>query len=137
MEGTQKKRLATLVGCNYAGTPHELRGCINDVRAMRHALVARFGFAPADVTALTDDNAHAGVLPTGANVMRALAGMVARAAPGDVLFFHYSGHGTLVPPVVPDHPHDEAIVPCDFNLITGRSCTIINNHPRTYVVLHT
>lgn len=124
MEGnktTQKKRLATLVGCNYAGTPHELRGCINDVLAMRDLLVARFGFAPADITLLTDDNA--GVLrPTGANIKRALGDMVARAAPGDVLFFHYSGHGTLVPPVMPQHRghrrNDEAIVPCDFNLIT-------------------
>ncbi|KAJ1274026.1 hypothetical protein BS78_05G031900 [Paspalum vaginatum] len=115
------KRLATLVGCNYAGTPHELRGCINDVLAMRDTLVGRFGFAPRDVAVLTDDERGAAVpAPTGANIKRALADMVARAAPGDVLFFHYSGHGTLVPP-----PHgrrgreqDEAIVPCDFNLIT-------------------
>ncbi|XP_062182723.1 metacaspase-9-like [Phragmites australis] len=120
MEG-KKKKLATLVGCNYAGTPHELRGCINDVLAMRHVLLARLGFAPADVTVLTDDDDRgaAAVLPTGANIRRALADMVARAAPGDVLFFHYSGHGTLVPPVTPRHRgRDEAIVPCDFNLIT-------------------
>ncbi|GJN28389.1 hypothetical protein PR202_gb16502 [Eleusine coracana subsp. coracana] len=118
------KRLATLVGCNYAGTPHELRGCINDVHAMRDLLVARFGFAPAEITVLTDDAAPGAgnnkVLPTGANIKRALSDMVARA--GDVLFFHYSGHGTLVPPVMPDHRgrhrDDEAIVPCDFNLIT-------------------
>ncbi|TVT99582.1 hypothetical protein EJB05_55010, partial [Eragrostis curvula] len=127
MEGkttTTTKRLATLVGCNYAGTPHELRGCINDVLAMRDLLVSRFGFAPGDVAVLTDDDARGGgagvQLPTGANIKRALADMVARAAPGDVLFFHYSGHGTLVPPVVPEHRgrKDEAIVPCDFNLIT-------------------
>jgi len=120
MEGLPKQMLATLVGCNYAGTPHELRGCINDVLAMRDTLVARFGFAPGDTAVLTDDDRSAAVLPTGANIKRALADMVARAAPGDVLFFHYSGHGTLVP-----HRHghdarqlDEAIVPCDFNLTT-------------------
>ena len=119
MEGLPKQMLATLVGCNYAGTPHELRGCINDVLAMRDTLVARFGFAPGDIAVLTDDDRSAAVLPTGANIKRALADMVARAAPGDVLFFHYSGHGTLVP-----HRRghgarqDEAIVPCDFNLIT-------------------
>ncbi|KAG2622849.1 hypothetical protein PVAP13_3KG009700 [Panicum virgatum] len=119
MEG-KKQLLATLVGCNYAGTPHELRGCINDVLAMRDTLVARFGFAPGDIAVLTDDDrSAAAVLPTGANIKRALADMVTRAAPGDVLFFHYSGHGTLVP-----HRRghgarqDEAIVPCDFNLIT-------------------
>ncbi|OEL26841.1 Metacaspase-9 [Dichanthelium oligosanthes] len=127
MEGKQKQMLATLVGCNYAGTPNELRGCINDVLAMRDTLVARFGFASRDITVLTDDHddGSGGVLPTGANIKRALADMVARAAPGDLLFFHYSGHGTLVPHRR-GHGHDggrrdEAIVPCDFNLITGSS----------------
>ncbi|XP_051185965.1 metacaspase-9 [Lolium perenne] len=125
MEGklaSKKKMLATLVGCNYAGTRNELRGCINDVETARDTLVARFGFAPADVAVLTDGRG-AKVLPTGANIKRALADMIARAAPGDVLFFHYSGHGTLVPP---RHGHghggddkeEEAIVPCDFNLVT-------------------
>ncbi|KAG8089162.1 hypothetical protein GUJ93_ZPchr0011g28697 [Zizania palustris] len=119
MEGG-KKKLATLVGCNYAGTPNELQGCINDVVALRDILVGRFGFAAGDVTVLTDERGSA-VLPTGANIKRALAGMVDRAAAGDVLLFHYSGHGTLIPPVMPHHGHgerDEAIVPCDFNLIT-------------------
>ncbi|CAD6339637.1 unnamed protein product [Miscanthus lutarioriparius] len=122
--GAKKKMLATLVGCNYAGTEYELQGCINDVHAMRAVLLDRFGFAPGDVTVLTDDDRGGGVLPTGAGVRRALSDMVARAAPGDVLFFHFSGHGTLVPPVSgrPRRGHggrdDEAIVPCDFNLIT-------------------
>ncbi|CAN6335472.1 unnamed protein product [Urochloa humidicola] len=122
MEGNKKQMLATLVSCNYGGTAHELRGCINDVLAMRDTLVARFGFAPADITVLTDDDTRGGagaLIPTGANIKRALSDMVSRAAPGDVLFFHYSGHGTLVPR---RHGHggeyDEAIVPCDFNLIT-------------------
>ncbi|CAN6330416.1 unnamed protein product [Urochloa humidicola] len=75
MEG-KKQMLATLVGCNYAGTPHELRGCINDVLAMRDTLVARFGFAPGDITVLTDDDTNGGVLiPTGANIKRALCDM--------------------------------------------------------------
>ncbi|CAN6339491.1 unnamed protein product [Urochloa humidicola] len=113
--------LATLVGCNYAGTPHELRGCINDVLAMRDTLVARFGFAPGDITVLTDDDTHGGasvLVPTGANIKRALSDMLSRAAPGDVLFFHYSGHGTLIPRRHGHGQFDEAIVPCDFNLIT-------------------
>ncbi|RRT40963.1 hypothetical protein B296_00011900 [Ensete ventricosum] len=119
-----KKRLATLVGCNYAHTRHELNGCINDVHAMRDVLVSRFSFAPDDVVLLTDAPGSA-VLPTGANIRGALAAMIDRAEPGDVLFFHYSGHGTLIPPVRPHHgwhKPDEAIVPCDFNLITGKLC---------------
>uniref|UniRef100_A0A5B7BDR5 Putative latex-abundant family protein n=1 Tax=Davidia involucrata TaxID=16924 RepID=A0A5B7BDR5_DAVIN len=59
-------------------------------------------------------------MPTGANIKSALSRMVDQAEPGDVLFFHYSGHGTRIPSVRPIHPfrQDEAIVPCDFNLIT-------------------
>ncbi|KAM0851980.1 hypothetical protein ACQ4PT_052052 [Festuca glaucescens] len=115
MEGklaSKKKMLATLVGCNYAGTRNELRGCINDVEAARGTLVARFGFSPVDVAVLTDGRG-AKVLPTGANINRALADMIARAAPGDVLFFHYSGHGHGG-----DDREEGAIVPCDFNLVT-------------------
>ena len=129
MEAGKKKMLATLVGCNYAGTPYELQGCINDVHAMRAILLDRFGFAPGDVTVLTDDyESGAGVLPTGANVKLTLAEMVGRAAPGDVLFFHFSGHGTLVPPVSGHGGRDgEVIVPCDFNLITG-PCLCTSKH---------
>jgi hypothetical protein len=121
LAGGKKKMLATLVGCNYAGTENELQGCINDVHAMRAVLLDRFGFAPGDVT----------VLPTGAAVKRALSDMVARAAPGDVLFFHFSGHGKVVDQPVSGHAagarHDEAIVPCDFNLITG-PCLCTSKH---------
>ncbi|KAG6533777.1 hypothetical protein ZIOFF_007652 [Zingiber officinale] len=117
----QQKRLAVLVGCNYEHTRFQLSGCINDARSMRHLLLSRFAFSPDDVLLLTDDavadSPH--LFPTGANIRSALAAMVDRAAPGDVLFFHYSGHGTLVDPVWPLHHRDEAIVPCDFNLITG------------------
>ncbi|KAK6944546.1 hypothetical protein RJ641_025648 [Dillenia turbinata] len=59
-------------------------------------------------------------MPTGANIKQALKQMVDRAEAGDILFFHYSGHGTLIP-LKPTHPfrQHEAIVPCNFNLITG------------------
>lgn len=49
-----------------------------------------------------------------------LARLVSLTAPGDALFFHYSGHGTQVP-TDHDDPEvdglDEAIVPVDMNLI--------------------
>ncbi|GJN03533.1 hypothetical protein PR202_ga20988 [Eleusine coracana subsp. coracana] len=135
MEGqmTTQKRLATLVGCNYVGTEEPvLQGCINDALAMRDLLVTRFGFAPADVTVLTDDADDAAVRPTGVNIRRTLADMVARAAPGDVLFFHFSGHGTLIDPVKPYHQcgKGETIVPCDSNLITDVDFRkLVNNLP--------
>lgn len=121
MEG-KNKRLAVLVGCNYPNTPNELRGCINDVLAMKDTLVKRFGFDHANIQLLTDDPKNSSsTMPTGANIKQALSSMVDKAEAGDVLYFHYSGHGTRIPSKIHGHPfrHEEAIVPCDFNLITG------------------
>lgn len=115
-----KKRAAVLVGCNYPNTPHELHGCINDVLGMREALVKELGFEGRHIELLTDAPGSS-VMPTGANIKKAVDRMVDAAQSGDVLFFHYSGHGTTIPSSKPGHPfrQDEAIVPCDFNLITG------------------
>lgn len=59
------------------------------------------------------------IMPTGANIKKALSEMIGRAESGDVLFFHYSGHGTLIKPKN-SLKKEEAIVPCDFNLITSK-----------------
>ncbi|KAK4282032.1 hypothetical protein QN277_013458 [Acacia crassicarpa] len=135
MEGITRKRLAVLVGCNYPNTPHELRGCINDVLAMRDTLIKRFGFDPSNIELLTDQvDAPAGsTLPTGANIKQALARMIDQAQPGDVLYFHYSGHGTRIPSMKPGLPfgHEEAIVPCDSNLITDLDLRqLVNRVPK-------
>ena len=114
---------AVLVGCNYPGTKAELHGCINDVNRIHKSLIQRFGFAESDITILIDtDRQHR--QPTGANIKRSLHNLVSEARPGDVLFFHYSGHGVRLPAETgedDDTGYDECIVPCDMNLITGNS----------------
>ncbi|XP_022950256.1 metacaspase-9 [Cucurbita moschata] len=117
MEAT--KRMAVLVGCNYPNTKYELHGCINDVMAMRETLMNRFSFEESNIQVLTDEPGSL-LMPTGANIKRSLGRMVGKAKSGDVLFFHYSGHGTRVPSMKHGNlsRQDEAIVPCDFNLIT-------------------
>ncbi|KAL5789611.1 hypothetical protein ACOSQ2_004499 [Xanthoceras sorbifolium] len=113
--------MAVLVGCNYPNTKYELHGCINDVIAMREVLIKRFGFDPSRIELLTDAPAGSSlVVPTGANIKAALNRMVDGAEAGDVLFFHYSGHGAMIPSKKRGRPfrQDEAIVPTDFNLIT-------------------
>ncbi|KAL5856836.1 hypothetical protein ACOSQ3_004294 [Xanthoceras sorbifolium] len=116
-----KKRMAVLVGCNYPNTKYELHGCINDVIAMREVLIKQFGFDPSRIELLTDAPAGSSlVVPTGANIKAALNRMVDGAEAGDVMFFHYSGHGTRIPSKKRGRSfrQDEAIVPTDFNLIT-------------------
>ncbi|KAG8367754.1 hypothetical protein BUALT_Bualt16G0105700 [Buddleja alternifolia] len=130
------KKIALLVGCNYPGTQYELHGCHNDVLAMREVLVTRFGFDPARVELLMDKPGSQ-IMPTGANVKKALNDMVDRSEEGDVLFFHYSGHGTLIKSRN-SSKKEEAIVPCDFNLITSIDFRqLVNRVPKgaTFTIL--
>lgn len=86
---------ALLVGCNYPGTKVELHGCANDVKRMKNTLITRFGFDEEDILVLLDTD-RSGMQPTGANIRNCLAKMIAGIRPGDVMVFHYSGHGTQV-----------------------------------------
>eukprot|EP00253_Pinus_taeda_P012973 PITA_12973 len=116
---------AVLVGCNYPKTENELHGCVNDVMRMQNILIHRFGFAKENINLLIDtDESYA--KPTGENIIRALVKMIKQAKPGDVLFFHYSGHGTLVP-LQNSTGSDECIVPCDFNLLTDEDFRLMVN----------
>ncbi|KAJ7949027.1 Metacaspase [Quillaja saponaria] len=111
---------AVLIGCNYPGTNAELKGCINDVKRMYKCLLDRYGFSEEDITVLIDtDNSYR--QPTGKNIRSSLSKLIRSARPGDVLFVHYSGHGTRLPAETgedDDTGYDECIVPCDMNLIT-------------------
>lgn len=81
---------ALLVGINYPGTQHALKGCVNDVMAMSDILTKSYGFAAGDKRMLTDASA------TTANILERLKWLVSGAQPGDVLYFHFSGHGSQV-----------------------------------------
>ncbi|KAM1917168.1 hypothetical protein ACFX13_036803 [Malus domestica] len=113
-------RKAVLIGCNYAGTKAELKGCINDVKRMYSCLVDRYGFSEDDIQVLIDtDDSY--TQPTGKNIRRAITNLIRSADSGDVLFVHYSGHGTRLPAETGDDDdtgYDECIVPTDMNLIT-------------------
>ncbi|XP_074303271.1 metacaspase-9-like [Silene latifolia] len=126
---------AVLVGCNYHGTDSELFGCIYDVVSMKKVLISRFGFKEDNIELLTDEP-NSPIKPTGANIKSALKRMVEHAQEGDLLFFHFSGHGTLISSSSKPHEHDkkhEAIVPCDFNLITDVDFRKLVNeiHPKS------
>ncbi|KAG0606916.1 hypothetical protein M758_9G178800 [Ceratodon purpureus] len=112
---------ALLVGCNYPGTKVELHGCANDVKRMHATLTSRFGFDESDVLVLLDTD-QSGMQPTGQNIRSCLGKLIAGTEPGDILVFHYSGHGTQVPQEAggpaDETGAEEAIVPTDMNLLT-------------------
>ncbi len=102
---------ALSVGINYPDQPHYLRGCVNDSLTIDKMLREKFGFE--DVTLLLDNDA------TTQRIKEELVKLINGSKPGDVLFFHYSGHGTQIiddkdPDVEPDGL-DEVICPVDFN----------------------
>lgn len=124
---------AVLIGINYPGTKAELRGCVNDVWRMHKCLIERYGFSENDITVLIDTDSSY-TEPTGKNIRSALSDLVGSAEEGDVLFVHYSGHGTRLPAETgedDDTGYDECIVPSDMNLITDDDFKeFVNGVPR-------
>jgi hypothetical protein len=90
--GTQKRAL--IVGCNYRGTSHALKGCINDAKCLAYCLQTRFGFRPEDCVLMTDDSPDPRLWPTRENLLTGMQRLVAGTSAGDRLFFSFSGHGS-------------------------------------------
>lgn len=111
------RRRAVLIGINYKGTRAALRGCVNDANNMEQLLVQQ-GF-PQDschMVKLVDDSRDRNYLPTRANILRACQWLLQGVAKGDVLFFHYSGHGAQVPDRsgLEADGYNETILPMDY-----------------------
>ena len=117
------KNKALLVGINqYPNPSNELRGCVNDVLDMEHYIAETHKvYARENIKKLTDHKA------TKKEIITGLKWLLADAAPGDSLLFHYSGHGAQV---TTRNAHlekdrlDEIICPYDFD---GSDATTIRD----------
>jgi hypothetical protein len=80
----------------------------NDVEVMKHALM-NAGFAENNISTLKNENA------TKAGIMAAFKQLAEKAAAGDIVVLHYSGHGQQVSDIDGDEADglDEALVPYD------------------------
>lgn len=58
---------ALIVGCNYAGSPHQLAGCANDANSMRSLLCGVFNYQIQNVVMMVDSDAQT-TSPTGVNI---------------------------------------------------------------------
>ena len=125
------RRRALIVGINYTGTSSQLSGCVNDahdVYNVCHTLgygeiaVLHDGYWPGvTLPQGLPDAAHPQLnsvtRPTLANLKAGVAWLIADAAAGDLLFFHYSGHGgQLAARVAGTQPNDlnDTLVPLDY-----------------------
>lgn len=96
------RKLALLVGINqYPSGIRSLRGCLTDVELQWELLVHRFGFSPKDILVIGDRKLavtdYEPLQPTRQNILDAFEQhLIKNAKPGDVVVFHFSGHGSLV-----------------------------------------
>ena len=87
---SKPRKLALLVGINdYAYQP--LEGCLNDVELQRKLLIHRFGFNPKNIYTVLDKEAtREGILTAFEEYL------IKQAKPGDIVVYHYSGHGSRI-----------------------------------------
>ena len=106
---------ALLVGINYNNSQYELNGCINDVMLMKEKLIKR-GYKENNIILLTDYDVSSSILPTKETILNELTIILKSSKPGDLIFFHFSGHGSYVLDKNKDEIDgcDEMIVTCDF-----------------------
>jgi len=112
------RRRALIIGINYTGTRAALRGCVNDAKNMRNLLLRNnYPNDSSHIVMLTDERGTPGnYKPTRANIFKAMQWLVQGVSEGDVLFFHFSGHGAQVPDRT-GHEADglnETILPLDY-----------------------
>jgi hypothetical protein len=102
---------ALLIGINYIGTSSELKGCIQDVNQVEFFLKNNRNYK--DITIITDLTP---IKPTYDNILNAMTELTRNVKPGDELWFHYSGHGTLVADNNGDEVtgQDSALCPLDY-----------------------
>jgi len=112
-ETGNSRKLALLVGINTYPPKSgisPLQGCLTDVELQRHLLTYRFGFNPKDILTLTDAQA------TRSGILEAFeTHLIQQAQPGDIVVFHYSGHGSQVTDPQPIHSDglNSTLVPVD------------------------
>ena len=110
--GTPQK-YALLVGIDHYRYPDRvppLEGSLNDVEDVRQMLIGKFDFPPENILVLKDSQAtHAAI------IHEIQIHLIAKVHAGDIVVFHYSGHGSQMKDVTGKMISglDETIVPYD------------------------
>ena len=117
---TAQERRALIVGINsYAGPANapvnprgpirDLKGAVNDAKAMQAILINRFQFKPERIDTLFDQQASRD------QILNSLKKLLNECQSNDVAVFFYAGHGSQVKNSLSKEPDqkDETIVPAD------------------------
>lgn len=114
----QLRRKSLLIGINYVGSQHALRGCQQDVSNVAEFLSYKgYPTDPGSQVIMRDDrntDPRGPFFPTGRNILAAMHWLISE--PNTCNFLHYSGHGGQVkdPDGDRDSGYDDTIVPVDF-----------------------
>ncbi|MDR1510907.1 MAG: caspase family protein [Synergistaceae bacterium] len=116
---TAARKYALLIGINtykYKNADISLRGPLNDVALVKDILEKKLGFAAEDITVLLESQAtHTGIL-------KAIDELAERAARGDFIYIHYSGHGSTAQDFNLDDARTEGY--------TGKDSTLVSHAER-------
>ena len=83
-------RKALLVGINKYKYVRPLNGCVNDVRNMADILTSFYGFSADEIRTIVDESV------TRNNLMNRFDWLLDDVKEGDLLLFHFSGHGSQI-----------------------------------------
>ncbi|NJO03900.1 MAG: caspase family protein, partial [Bacteroidia bacterium] len=83
-----KKLFALLVGINNYPQLNKLRGCIRDVQTIRSLLELQYAQLSPQICTLLEEQA------TRYNFIQTFRSHFGQAQDGDIVFFHFSGHGS-------------------------------------------
>jgi hypothetical protein len=128
---TQPQFYALFVGIDNYRSPSvsDLRGCVNDVKAMASFVRAKLNLPDANIRVYTsshpsDMTGEAPEAPESvasrANILAGFEWLMGQARAKDQVFIHYSGHGSQAPTVDPNNEPDgldETLVPCDSRMV--------------------
>jgi hypothetical protein len=107
---------ALLIGINCTGTDYALNGCVNDIHTVLDTL-RKINFPTAKFSIFVDDESSANVTapPSRENIIKYISWLVKDAQSGDVLFFHYFGHGAQTKSLEDkDEEYDQCITPLAY-----------------------
>jgi len=94
--GKPIRRKALLVGINYINNNPRFRleGCYTDVEWATETLIQHYGFSKNEIRILRDDgHPSAYADPTRENFLEAVKWLTTDVQPGDLIYWHFSGHG--------------------------------------------
>jgi hypothetical protein len=109
-----KIKKGLFIGINYTGQSGQLYNCINDAVDMQKLVDSRFGIIESVI--VTDNSNDLNKKPTKKNILDWFNWLVKDTKPGDVVWLHYSGHGSNKKDSTGDEDDnmDETIIPSDY-----------------------